>query len=86
MRHIIVFITLCLFTLSVFASSGGDLAKKYNLSANQKAMKQWERVFKKERKMKKLRINKLSDEEKSVLKEYLIKHAADSDQPAAAGL
>lgn len=86
MKHIVAFMTLCLFSLSMFASSGSELAKKYNLSANEKAMKQWERVFKKDRKMKKLGIDKLSDEDKKVLKEYLIKHAADSDQPAAAGL
>lgn len=76
------------FLLSVVlhAQSGSTIAKSLGISAGSKAIKQWERVFKKSRKMKKLGIDKLSDDDKSKLKEYLISHAADSDKPAAAGL
>lgn len=86
MKKIFIFSLLSIFSLLALAIDGEALAKQYNLSANKKAMKQWERVFKKKRKMKRLGIYDLSDEEKRVLKEYLIRYAADSDQPAAAGL
>jgi len=79
-----------LLALSVAASlalaSGKDIAVNLGLNASSKAIKQWEKVFKKDRKMKKLGIDTLSDSDKNVLKKYLIKHAADSDQPEAAGM
>ena len=62
------------------------LAKSLNLSAGSKAIVQWERVFKSERKMKRYNIDKLSDTEQDALKEYLIQHAIDSDQPTIAGV
>ncbi len=79
-----------LLALSVAASlalaSGKDIAVNLGLNASSKAIKQWEKVFKKDRKMKKLGIDTLSDSDKNVLKEYLINHAADSDHPEAAGM
>jgi len=79
-----------LLALSVVASlalaSGKDIAVKLGLNASSKAIKQWEKVFKKDRKMKKLGIDTLSDSDKNVLKEYLTNHAADSDHPEAAGM
>jgi hypothetical protein len=36
--------------------------------------------------MKKYGIDKLSDSDKALLKEYLMNHAADSDNPEAAGI
>jgi hypothetical protein len=80
---------LCVVTLwstLLFASDGKVLADQLGLSAGSKAIKQWERVFEKPKKMARMGIDKLSDAEVEVLKEYLIGHAADSDQPAAAGL
>ena len=71
---------------TLFANNGQEIAKKLNLQAGTKAIKQWERVFKKDRKMKKYGIDKLTEADKNILKEYLINHAADSDRPAAAGL
>jgi alkyl hydroperoxide reductase subunit AhpC len=69
-----------------FAITGAELAKELNLSPSSKAMIQWENVFKNKRKMKRLGINKLSDADKEILKQYLIEHAADSPEPIAAGM
>ena len=85
MKKLIAIVTL-LFAVTVFASSGKDLAKKLGLSASSKASVQWNRVFDKSRKMKKYGIDKLSDDDKSTLKTYLVNHAADSDAPEAAGM
>lgn len=79
-----------LLALSVVASlafaGGKDIAVKLGLNASSKAIKQWEKVFKKDRKMKKLGIDTLSDSDKDALKKYLTNHAADSDHPEAAGM
>ncbi|NWF66756.1 MAG: hypothetical protein HXX81_04725 [Campylobacterales bacterium] len=80
-----VVILFCLVSVA-FSTDPKELCKKFNLSPSSKAIKQWERVFEKEDKMEKMGIVGLSDAEKSALKDYLIKHAADSDQPAAAGI
>jgi len=72
--------------VSLYAASGKELATQLNLSAASKASAQWNRVFNKDRKMKKLGIDKLADADKVVLKEYLVSHAADSDTPEAAGM
>jgi hypothetical protein len=81
------FVLFLLFiTMNTFAQSGKDLAKGLGLAAADKASRQWERIFKKDRKMKKYGIDKLSNNDKLSLKEYLISHAADSDMPEAAGM
>ncbi|WP_428738267.1 hypothetical protein [Sulfurimonas sp.] len=83
----IVRILIALSLMASFAFAGGkDLAVQLGLNASSKAIKQWEKVFQKEKKMKKLGIDKLSDADKQSLKEYLIGHAADSDHPEAAGM
>ena len=82
-KSLFIFILL---TASLFAATGEEIANQLGINAGSKAIKQWERVFTKDRKMKKLGIDKLSNTDKSKLKEYLISHAADSDKPAAAGL
>jgi hypothetical protein len=79
-------IFLLLLTVNSFAQSGKEIAKGLGLAAADKASRQWERIFKKDRKMKKYGIDKLSDADKAALKEYLISHAADSDMPEAAGM
>jgi hypothetical protein len=61
------------------------LVKKLNLSPASKAIIQWERVFKSDRKMKRYKINNLTMSEKEKLEEYLINHAIDSDAPTVAG-
>ncbi len=85
MKKLIVIIAL-FFTISAFGASGKDLAKDLGISASSKASSQWNRVFKKVRKMKKYGIDKLSDADKAALKTYLVDHAADSDAPEAAGM
>jgi len=85
MKKLIAIIAL-FFTISVFASDGKSLAQELGLSASSKASAQWKRVFKKTKKMKKYGIDKLSDTDKSVLKDYLMNHAVDSDAPEAAGM
>ncbi|MGE4418663.1 MAG: hypothetical protein AB7D38_02370 [Sulfurimonas sp.] len=77
---------LLFITVTLSFADGKDLAKSLGLNPSSKAIKQWERVFEKEDKMVKLGIDKLSGSDKEALKKYLIKHAADSDQPAAAGI
>jgi len=85
MKIKIVLITLLLMTNSLCAIDPEELVKKLSLNPATKAMMQWERVFKSKRKMKRYKIDTLSDEQKKVLKEYLISHAADSDKPKFAG-
>ena len=86
MKWMKILVALMLSASLLLAASGKDLAASLGLSAGAKAIKQWEKVFKKDKKMKKLGIDKLSDGDKSALKKYLVDHAADSDHPAAAGL
>ena len=73
-------------SINLFGADGKSLANELGLSASSKASTQWKRIFKKKRKMKKYGINVLSDEDKNILKEYLMNHAADSDTPEAAGM
>lgn len=88
MQSIKIF-TLALFIVP-FLHAGNvqmiTLAKSLNLSAGSKAIVQWERVFKSERKMKRYNIDRLTPTEQDALKEYLIEHAIDSDQPTIAGV
>ncbi len=87
----LLLITLLLgyiYTSSIYASStvnAEQLAKKLHLMAGYKAIIQWERIFKSDKKMKRYKIDTLKDDEKLILKEYLIKHAIDSDHPTVAG-
>ena len=80
-----VLVSLLFAYESLFSLTPKQLAKKLSLSPASKAMKQWERVFKSESKMKRYKVSSLSDNEKKILKEYLIVHAADSDTPEFAG-
>lgn len=86
MRFVKLLIIASFATISLFAADGKALAKQLGISASSKAISQWNRVFKKDRKMKKLGIDKLSAEDKASLKDYLVAHAADSDAPEAAGM
>ncbi len=74
----------------VFANNmkinGKSLAKELSLSESLKASSQWKRIFKKEKKMKRYGIDKLTKEQKKLLQEYLVNHSADSDQPETAGI
>ena len=85
MKEIVAILVLFL-AVNLFGADGKALAMKLGLSASSKASAQWKRVFKKKRKMKKYGIDKLKDDEKLALKDYLMNHAADSDTPEAAGI
>ena len=76
---------LSIFHISLIASPS-EWANELNLVAGKKAIIQWERVFKSERKMKKYGIDKLSKEQQLELEKYLLTHAADSDHPTIAGM
>ncbi len=75
-----------LIPILLSANSIEQVAANLNLLAGMKATTQWERVFTDNIRQAKYGINELSDIEKMRLKEYLIKHAADSDQPIIPGL
>jgi hypothetical protein len=62
------------------------LAHSLNLSAGSKAIIQWERIFSSPRKLKRYKLDKLDPKTRAALKEYLINHAVDSDQPTVAGV
>ena len=81
-----LFMIYCMFSLLSLHASGVDIAKRLHLVAGKKAIVQWERIFKNERKMKRYGIDKLSPEERKLLKQYLLDHAADSDHPTVAGM
>ena len=83
MRYIII---ISFFSVILFGNSSQELAKNLNLYAGTKAIAQWERVFSSDRRMRKYKINTLSDNEIYELEKYLIQHAADSDQPVVPGL
>ena len=82
-KFIAITITLT-FAISAMAD-GKSTAKKLGLEASGKASKQWERVFGSPEKLKEIGADKLSIQEASELKKYLIDHAADSDHPSVPG-
>jgi len=73
-------------TISVQAQTVSSLAKELNLQAGSKASIQWERVFSSQRHIQRYKLEKLSIVQLQELKTYLIKHAADSEQPIVPGL
>ena len=84
---LIMFLYIFFGVLSLQANqiTSKEIALKLNLNAGYKAIVQWKRVFKSERKMKRYRINLLTLDEKNRLEEYLVNHAIDSDSPTVAG-
>ena len=82
--HYIILLVI-LFTVNLNAIDIESVAKDLNLSAGSKAIIQWKRIFKSERKMKRYKIYALSEETKQMLEEHLINHAIDSDKPTVAG-
>ena len=49
-------------------------------------MIQWQRLFKNPRKLKRYGLEKFDLETRKKIEEYLVNHAADSDQPMVAGM
>lgn len=74
-----------LLTLPVFAIDGESLCKEYHIPAGAKVSKQWIRIFKSDRLLKRYKIVNLKEDERTALLKYLIKHSADSDYPLVPG-
>ena len=88
-RHIIkkiIFLISLVATTTLSANKMSELAKELNLIAGTKASSQWERIFSSDRRIKKYKLDTISLDKLENLKLYLIKHAADSDQPIVPGL
>ncbi len=79
------FFNLLMFCNFVFASTGAELASNLHINPSTKAQIQWKKVFKKPHKMKKYGIDTLSPLQQQSLLDYLIQHAADSDEPMVPG-
>ena len=75
----------CLLILPIHALDGEALSKKFRIPAGAKISKQWIRIFKSERSLKRYGIVGLSQNDKDELLNYLIDHAADSDYPLVPG-
>jgi len=75
-----------LLTTMLYSNDMPQLANELNLQAGTKASVQWKRIFSSPRHMKKYKVDSLSVEVRGELQEYLIRHAADSDQPIVPGL
>ncbi len=87
MNLLLPLIVSILFTVTtIYADNISQLAQKLNLQPGTKASIQWKRVFSSPRHMKKYQVDSLSFETRIQLENYLIKHAADSDQPIVPGL
>lgn len=81
-----LFFLLVALAVALSAKSGKEIAKELKLNPASKATIQWERMFSNPKRLARIGAEGLSEQEQKELKEFLIKYAADSDQPAAAGL
>lgn len=86
MKYLFILLLSTLFLTTIHADNIIKLAKDFNLYAGTKATVQWERIFSSHRHMKRYKIDTLPQNIRDELKAYLIKHAADSDQPIVPGL
>ena len=86
MKIIFYILTLSLFITTTYADTTVNLATSLKLYGGTKAKVQWERIFSSKRRMVKYNLDTLSIEELENLKNYLINHAADSEQPIVPGL
>jgi len=78
--------SLLILISSLQAKGISTLADELNLHAGSKATVQWDRIFSSPRHLKRYKIDHLSIETRVELKAYLIRHAADSEQPIVPGL
>jgi len=80
--------TLLTFLLNplLFGSDMSQLSKELNLYAGSKAVIQWERVFSSQRHLKRYKLDTLPESLRHKLRNFLIEHAADSQQPIVPGL
>lgn len=81
-----LFFTIYIISTPLNAKEIPKLASKLGLYGGMKASVQWERIFSSEKRMKKYKLDTLSQDIQEALKIYLIEHAADSEQPIVPGL
>jgi hypothetical protein len=84
-NHILALLVVSILSTMAWAKSGQQLSNELKIDPSSKAIKQWERIFSTEDKLKQMGIDKLSASDKAELKKFLIDHAADSDKPTVAG-
>lgn len=84
-NYILALLIVSILSTAMWAKSGQQLSNELKIDPSSKAIKQWERIFSTEDKLKQLGIDKLSASDKAELKKFLIDHAADSDKPTVAG-
>jgi len=85
MKSFMFFVFMFFSVTYSLAKEPKELIKELSLVPASKASVQWERIFKSERKLKKYKLDELTQQERDELKKYLISHAADSDLPQYAG-
>jgi len=85
-KNILLILIFFITIPNTYAQDVKQIASSLGLYAGTKATIQWERIFSSQRRMQKYNIDKLSNELKNKLQIYLIKHAADSNQPIVPGL
>jgi hypothetical protein len=85
-RVLSIFIATLILTCSLHAQDISLLAKELQLYPGTKATVQWKRIFTSKRHMKRYKVDTLPSQTRMQLMQYLIKHAADSDQPIVPGL
>lgn len=85
-QFLLIFFSLFVLSSSLNAESVTLLARNLDLQAGTKATVQWERIFSSQRHLKRYKLADLPLHTRTQLKSYLIKHAADSEQPIVPGL
>lgn len=88
-KNLLISSALLISSMSVTALNAltpGEIVELHDIKPYAKAKRQWKRIFKKEKRMKKLGLTEYSKKEKTDLLNYLIKNAADSDNPTVPGL
>lgn len=85
-KYLVLIFILGTLSFAQSNNSMQQLCKEMNLIPAGKAVVQWERVFSSEKRKKRYHIDQLPSEIQSMLKAYLIDHAADSSQPMVPGL
>jgi len=88
-KNLFISSALLISSMSVTALNAltpAEIVELHDMKPYAKAKRQWKRIFKKDKKMKKLGLNEYSEKEKKDLLSYLIKNAADSDNPTVPGL
>lgn len=86
-RMRLLILSLLLLSTSLFAQKDiQKLSQELGLYGGEKATVQWVRIFSSPRHLKRYKLDTLDQETLARLRDYLIAHAADSEQPIVPGL